>query len=38
VLYLCRDALRIEALFPEVGQVVDRLTRIVGARRPGGAA
>jgi len=35
VLVLCRDALRIETLFPEVGALMDRLTTIASARRLG---
>jgi O-antigen/teichoic acid export membrane protein len=35
VLVLCRDALRIDELFPEVGLIMDRVTRIVAGLRPG---
>jgi O-antigen/teichoic acid export membrane protein len=35
VLVLCRDALRIRTLFPEVGVLMDRLSTIASARRLG---
>jgi O-antigen/teichoic acid export membrane protein len=33
VVVLCRDALRIDELFPEIGAVVDRVGRLIGRRR-----
>jgi O-antigen/teichoic acid export membrane protein len=35
VLVLCRDALRIETLFPEVGVILDRLNKAIAPRRTG---
>jgi hypothetical protein len=34
VLYLCRDALRVDELFPEVGAIIGRLRSIVSRRPP----
>jgi O-antigen/teichoic acid export membrane protein len=35
VVVLCRDALRIDTLFPEVGVIIDRLSRVLALRRTG---
>ena len=34
VLYLCRNALRVDELFPEVGALIGRLSRVVSRRSP----